>query len=100
LTDSAGRPPWAAGRFPSLPDPGIARPARRSPIMFKCQECGRKFSTARAANCGCPGCGGSDIDLDVYRRRFDVPAVEPVRATAGRAVYTLDGGTVTRVGDR
>jgi hypothetical protein len=32
-------------------------------------ECGRKFRTVnaaeRAANNGCPGCGGVDIDLDV-----------------------------------
>jgi len=37
--------------------------------MWKCLECGRKFRTAnaaeRAANNGCPGCGGVDIDLDV-----------------------------------
>lgn len=36
--------------------------------MFKCMECGRKFRTTkaaeRAANNGCPGCGGVDIDLD------------------------------------
>jgi hypothetical protein len=36
--------------------------------MYKCIECGRKFKTAkaaqRAANKGCPGCGGVDIDLD------------------------------------
>jgi predicted nucleic acid-binding Zn-ribbon protein len=36
--------------------------------MWKCQECGRKFRTAkaglRAANNGCPGCGGVDIDID------------------------------------
>jgi hypothetical protein len=36
--------------------------------MFACQECGRKFRTAgaaeRAASDGCPGCGGVDIDLD------------------------------------
>ena len=35
--------------------------------MFKCQECGRKFKTVRAAeraaNEGCPRCGGVDIDL-------------------------------------
>ena len=35
---------------------------------FKCQECGRKFKTARAAERatynGCPGCGGGDIDID------------------------------------
>jgi hypothetical protein len=39
--------------------------------MFKCLECGRKFKTTKAAekaafgDRGCPGCGGSDIDLDV-----------------------------------
>ncbi|HEY7428865.1 MAG TPA: hypothetical protein VH682_31835 [Gemmataceae bacterium] len=37
--------------------------------MWKCMECGRKFRTVnaaeRAANNGCPGCGGVDIDLDV-----------------------------------
>lgn len=37
--------------------------------MWKCMECGRKFRTAKAAqraafgDRGCPGCGGSDIDL-------------------------------------
>jgi RNA polymerase subunit RPABC4/transcription elongation factor Spt4 len=29
--------------------------------MFSCQECGRKFKTAKAT---CPKCGGSDVDLD------------------------------------
>lgn len=36
--------------------------------MYKCQECGRKFKTTRAAqraaDKGCPKCGGVDIDLD------------------------------------
>ena len=40
--------------------------------MFKCLECGRKFRTTkaaeRAANDGCPNCGGVDIDLDVEER--------------------------------
>jgi predicted nucleic acid-binding Zn-ribbon protein len=35
--------------------------------MFQCQECGRIFKTARAAEKaswdGCPECGGSDIDI-------------------------------------
>ena len=37
--------------------------------MYMCQECGRKFRTVRAAeraafgSRGCPGCGGSVIDL-------------------------------------
>jgi hypothetical protein len=43
--------------------------------MWKCLECGRKFRTAnaaeRAANNGCPGCGGVDIDLDVDKRSED-----------------------------
>ena len=36
---------------------------------WRCQECGRVFKTARAAeramngDHGCPGCGGSDIDV-------------------------------------
>jgi predicted nucleic acid-binding Zn-ribbon protein len=38
-------------------------------MMYKCLECGRKFRTTRsaerAANKGCPGCGGVDIDVDV-----------------------------------
>ncbi len=29
--------------------------------MFKCQECGKKFKSARES---CPKCGGCDIDLD------------------------------------
>lgn len=36
--------------------------------MFACQECGRKFKTTKAAeravDKGCPGCGGSDIDVE------------------------------------
>jgi hypothetical protein len=43
--------------------------------MWKCLECGRKFPTTnaaeRAANNGCPGCGGVDIDLDVDKRFED-----------------------------
>jgi predicted nucleic acid-binding Zn-ribbon protein len=43
--------------------------------MWKCLECGRKFRTTnaaeRAANNGCPGCGGVDIDLDVEKRSED-----------------------------
>ncbi len=37
--------------------------------MWKCLECGRKYQSAksaeRAANYGCPRCGGVDIDVDV-----------------------------------
>jgi len=45
--------------------------------MFKCQECGRKFRSVKAAERavwnGCPGCGGSDIDMapELRRRQFD-----------------------------
>jgi hypothetical protein len=43
--------------------------------MWKCLECGRKFRTTnaaeRAANNGCTGCGGVDIDLDVEKRSED-----------------------------
>jgi predicted nucleic acid-binding Zn-ribbon protein len=35
---------------------------------WKCQECGRKFRTVKAAENaamdGCPKCGGVDIDID------------------------------------
>ena len=37
--------------------------------QFQCYECGRKFRTVsaaeRAVTFGCPGCGGSDIDLAI-----------------------------------
>lgn len=37
-------------------------------MTWKCQECGRKFKTVKAAERasynGCPKCGGVDIDLD------------------------------------
>jgi hypothetical protein len=40
--------------------------------MWKCLECGRKFRTVRAAeraaNDGCPNCGGVDVDIDVESR--------------------------------
>lgn len=36
--------------------------------MFWCQECGKKFKSVRAAeraaDVGCPKCGGVDVDLD------------------------------------
>jgi predicted nucleic acid-binding Zn-ribbon protein len=52
--------------------------------MYKCQECGRKFRTTKAAEKasfdGCPGCGGVDIDIDpearpTVRRREARPPV-------------------------
>ncbi len=42
--------------------------AKRQPL-FTCQECGRNFYSTAAArrasfgDAGCPGCGGSDIDV-------------------------------------
>ncbi len=46
------------------------------PAVYQCQECSRKFKTARAAeraaNYGCPNCGGVDIDLSV-----DCPDPDP-----------------------
>lgn len=45
--------------------------------LFACMECGRNFySTAtarRAANNGCPGCGGVDIDVFVVGPEGRVP---------------------------
>lgn len=44
--------------------------------MYACQECGHKFRTTkaaeRAANDGCPKCGGVDVDLDVEDQRARV----------------------------
>jgi len=40
--------------------------------MYICLECGKKFKTTRSAEKavedGCPGCGGSDIDIFVASR--------------------------------
>jgi hypothetical protein len=48
--------------------------------VFKCQDCGRKFKTARAAeraaNRGCPGCGGVDIDLRVDAAAPEAPRLK------------------------
>lgn len=48
-------------------------PAGKEPL-FECQECGKKFYTEKAAyratfgDSGCPGCGGSDIDIYVGKK--------------------------------
>lgn len=54
----------------SKPVVSLNDPIRKLPDFggnFACLECGKKFKTTaaaeRAANCGCPQCGGSDIDL-------------------------------------
>jgi DNA-directed RNA polymerase subunit RPC12/RpoP len=48
---------------------GATTTKKRIEPVFACMECGRKFRTVgaaqRATNQGCPGCGGSDIDLYV-----------------------------------
>jgi transcription elongation factor Elf1 len=42
---------------------------REKKPLFQCQECGKKYYSAkaaeRAASCGCAKCGGVDIDLYV-----------------------------------
>lgn len=54
---------WEEGELPNPPK--RARKQRRKAV-FQCMECGRKFySTAaaeRAADSGCPGCSGVDIE--------------------------------------
>lgn len=53
--------------------------------MYCCIECGRKFKTIgaaeRAADRGCPNCGGVDIDLDT--RPAAMRATGPVVDVAG-----------------
>lgn len=40
---------------------------KKMEVIFKCMECGYKFrdpdNAERAQRYGCPGCGGTDIDL-------------------------------------
>lgn len=49
-------------------NPADHRRYKRVP-MFQCLECGRRFYSAGAAKRamwhGCPGCGGSDVDIYV-----------------------------------
>jgi predicted nucleic acid-binding Zn-ribbon protein len=51
--------------------------------MYVCLECGRKFKTTaaaeRAADRGCPKCGGVDVDLDNRPK----PTTKPVDGTVG-----------------
>lgn len=63
--------------------------------MFKCLECGRKFKTTkaaeRAANRGCPGCGGVDIDLDT-----DKPLPPTIKINVGGTVVDYDDPPLRR----
>ncbi len=58
--------------------------------MFKCNECGKKFKTVKAAeraafgDNGCPKCGGSDIDIDPN------PPLRPLRRAAPRVLSQDD----------
>lgn len=56
---------------------------KESPL-FACLECGRGFRTTRAAERaawnGCPGCGGSDIDLATRIERDSARAAEAALA--------------------
>jgi len=49
-------------------------------MSYKCQECGRKFKTTKAAERasknGCPKCGGVDIDLDVSTREQRIREIQ------------------------
>lgn len=46
---------------------------KKNTPLFACMECGKKFYSAKAAekasfgDNGCPGCGGSDIDVYLER---------------------------------
>jgi len=45
----------------------VKRKTMKVEALFKCQECGKKFATLRAAEkaswSGCPKCGGCDVDI-------------------------------------
>ena len=66
--------------------------------MYACLECGRKFKTTkaaeRAADQGCPKCGGCDIDLDsrlaaIERRAVLTPVVRPIDTNTLAAAMSL-----------
>lgn len=54
-------------KHPSAQRAAVLRASDGRSAQFGCLECGKKFRTAgaaeRAANNGCPKCGGVDIDL-------------------------------------
>jgi predicted nucleic acid-binding Zn-ribbon protein len=55
--------------------------------MFQCQECGRKFRTSKAAqkaaNNGCPGCGGVDIHMERSNTKVEVCRPGPAYGEGG-----------------
>jgi predicted nucleic acid-binding Zn-ribbon protein len=55
--------------------------------MWRCQECGRRFKTTRAAERaveeGCPGCGGTDIDLDAGKPADTEESYDATRRKTG-----------------
>ena len=63
-------------------------------VLFHCQECGRKFYSVAAArkasfeDAGCPGCGGSDIDV----APLDDAVVRERKASIKRQDETLGRG--------
>ena len=63
--------------------------------MFVCLECGRKFKTVkaaeRAADRGCPGCGGVDIDLG--------PSDPPARPAARKPAWPDSDPVLKRFAD-
>lgn len=66
--------------------------------MFQCQDCSRRFKTQAAAqrawDKGCPNCGSTDVDLEVFTTSDEVKAgslgflpgtpAEIIQATIGR----------------
>lgn len=73
---------------------------KRAPVIFRCLECGHGFRTVaaaeRAADRGCPKCGGVDIDLEGERE----PSPEAVEwAIAEEYGGAFDGVTVTSDAD-
>ena len=68
----------------------------RQPKDWQCQECGREMTQKQAekavnGSTGCPGCGGSDIDMKVEL----APPVDKRRRPARAARPRPEGATST-----
>ena len=66
----------------------------RQPKDWACQECGRTMTlkqAEKAVSQGCPGCGGSDIDMKVEL----APPIDKRRRTARPSRPLPDGATST-----